>query len=184
MVRRLMFRNARLAGWLADYAAKTQQNAFERGLMLYDKHRVWDYHASNQGLHASVEDIHSTFFQIDIYWNVEQSEATFPTNIGTMTAHCGCTSTAPFCEHITAAIIYWIMRLDKTNEVDKVESAIDQGDSPAYRNLIAALKKRAAKETPSYQRFDTSRLSMRPDLQNSAAEIVKTLMAQTAKKKE
>ncbi|MFT8310616.1 MAG: hypothetical protein ABF629_05565 [Sporolactobacillus sp.] len=183
MARRLTFRNARLAGWLADYAARAQQSAFERGLMLYDKHRVWDYHASDQGLHASVEDVHSTFFQVNIHWNSKQSKTPLPPKISTMTADCGCTSTAPFCEHITAAIIYWVMRLDKTNEVDKAESAVDQGDSPAYRALVARLKKRVAKETPSYKHFDTSKLIMRPDLQNNAEEIVKTVMAQAAKKR-
>ncbi|GAY77087.1 hypothetical protein NBRC111894_2641 [Sporolactobacillus inulinus] len=40
MVRRITFRNARLAHWLSDFAATLPQNIFERGIMLYDRHRV------------------------------------------------------------------------------------------------------------------------------------------------
>jgi hypothetical protein len=179
MVRRLTFRNVRLANWLADYAAKTEQNAFERGIMLFDKHRVWDYHASEQGLHASVEDLHSTFFQVHIRWFKETGDSSanhLPPRLDQIDAVCGCHSKAPFCEHITASIIYWIMRLDRSNEVGKTESAADQGDSPAYQALAARLKTIAASETPSFQRFDTSKLSMCPAIQDSAKQIVKTVM--------
>ncbi|SFG53706.1 hypothetical protein [Sporolactobacillus nakayamae] len=180
MVRRLIFRNVRLANWLADYAAKTEQNTFERGIMLFDKHRVWDYHASEQGLHASVEDLHSTFFQVHIRWFKETDDISanhLPPNLDQIDAVCGCHSKAPFCEHITASIIYWIMRLDKSKGVGKTESAADQGDSPAYQALAARLKTIAASETPSYQRFDTSKLSICPAIQDSAEQIVKTVMA-------
>ncbi|MCO7176077.1 SWIM zinc finger domain-containing protein [Sporolactobacillus kofuensis] len=182
MVLRLTFRSTTLAKWLSQFATYMTGNTFKRGISLFDKHRVWDYHASDKGLHASVEDIHHTFYQVHIQWQKEDYELTgnaqrlpIPDKIE---VKCECTSAHPYCAHAVAAIIYWIKRLDDTkSEHTPILSVADQGDSPAYQRLLENYKNLEQSVTPSFQRFDKQKLINRPDFQEIAEQIVKSVSA-------
>lgn len=180
MVRRLTFRSAKLANWLSHFVTNMKKNTFERGIGLFDKHRVWDYHASENGLNASVEDLHNSFFQVHIRWRKEDCEIYGTDQLlpspDKLDCFCDCPSDGPYCEHVTASIIYWIMRLDDRNEDVNAESAADQGDSPAYQNLMTRFAGLVRSETPSYQRFDANKLRLLPDVQTTVEQIVKSVM--------
>ncbi|MCL1631143.1 hypothetical protein M3N64_04175 [Sporolactobacillus sp. CPB3-1] len=180
MGRKLSFRNAYLADWLSSYAAVAGRSVFERGILLFDRHRVWDYHVSANRLHASVEDIHSTFFQVKVIWKADPSTRALPPDLKKLHVHCSCPSRKTYCEHITAAMIYWIMRLDKTEPAHFSINGIDTGDSPDYRNRLNRLRKLTASELPSYSHFDASKLVLRPDLQINAEQIMQEVMAHSA----
>jgi hypothetical protein len=176
MVRRITFRNARLAHWLSDFAATLPQNIFERGIMLYNRHRVWDYHASQNGLHASVEDLHNSFYQVEIKWSNAAGEAAELPNPNAASVTCSCASAAHFCAHSTAVVLYWIMRMDRAGTISESETAVDQGDSPAYQALESKMKRLASKATPSVQRLDATKLSNQPELQNQLERMVRQVM--------
>ncbi|BBN98354.1 hypothetical protein [Sporolactobacillus terrae] len=178
MVRRITFRNARLAHWLSDFAATLPQNRFERGIMLYDKHRVWDYHASQNGLHASVEDLHNSFYQVEIKWSNAAGEAAALPNPNAASVTCSCASAAHFCTHSIAVVLYWIMRMDQSGSINESETAVDQGDSPAYQVLESKMKQLASKAAPSFQRLDANKLASHPELQIHLEKIVRQVMAQ------
>lgn len=182
MAKSITLHLAPLSVWFSRFAANGQSNEIERGIDLYRNSHVWDYHASRTGIHASVEDRQLAFYQVNVTWLNEWNQAVdperfLPDPLVNLTMRCTCTSVNMPCEHVAAAVIYWISELDRKNR-EQPSMILPDADKRDYDRKLAFFRKLSKEKTASFADFDADSLHLRPDLQKEISRISTRVMRQ------
>ncbi|RYM06217.1 hypothetical protein EWH99_03805 [Sporolactobacillus sp. THM7-7] len=179
MGKSIVLRNPVLVRWLERFANGTETAVFKKGMELYRNKRIWDYHASAKGIRASLEDRDSSFFQVTVRWDTpfasDRLRSDTTPDPAEMHVHCTCHNRRMPCEHVAAAVIYWVITIDR-KEKRRNPRAVPDFSETDYQEKIEAFKARSASIPPSYAVFRPEHLKIRPDLQKKFTEISERVM--------
>lgn len=171
-----MLRSSALSGWLGRFAENANLNVIERGIELYRNRHVWDYHTSRTGIHATIEDHQSTFFQVSVTWNNDLNQAIdaaafLPDPAGSLNMRCNCGAVRMPCRHIAAAVIYWLSELDRKQKGRQPSMVLPEADESDYDKKLSLFRKLSKEKVASFADFEAGKLHQRPDLQKEISRI-------------
>lgn len=163
----LFIHDAALAEWLTAFARMMETTRFERGLFLCRNRRVWDYHASETRIHATVEDGQSVFYEAEIIWK-GSAKAALPikdSQRDLMHYSCTCGFGPEPCAHVAALLIYRIIDLDKKHQTRRSSGSpvLPDFDDTAYRRMFSEFRSSVQKKSPAVENFHPDKLRVRPD---------------------
>ncbi|RYL95698.1 hypothetical protein EWI07_00530 [Sporolactobacillus sp. THM7-4] len=187
MTRPIVLHSRQLVDWLNQFAAASDLNTFKKGIALYRNKRIWDYHSSSGGLNASVEGHQHSFYQVNVSWSapfdpVETLNVSLP-ELSKQNIHCTCSHPNMPCEHVMAAVIYWIIDLDKKSLDRRPSLAIPGFVDTDYEKKLDKFKKLSSQKAASFADFDVDKLRIRPDLQKKVSELSTRVMHQMRNKR-
>lgn len=158
-----------LADWLNIFTKQMDAGRFERALSICRQDHIWDYHTSDKGMNANVEDIHSSLFQVHVGWRSSEKDGKelLPDPRNDLSFQCSCGNQKMPCAHAAAVVLYRILLMDRGRFGHGI--AVQSGpDDSGYQRMLSDFQRLSEREKPAYQYFDRAQLHLRPDLQQAA----------------